>query len=338
MVDEGIDLFVSSFGTSLRKKSERVVIKLPDKRVEEVPLRRVRQITVASRGVAFTSDLVESCARHGVPINFISAIGEPLARISSPAENATAATRREQVRAYDDRRGLRIVVEMVASKMFNQMKIITYFTRKPDRIADDEEIKGLCGRIAERIEALHQLEGQNIDEVRDEVLSLEGGAATAYWQAVGLLLRERLPFPGREHRGATDPVNVMLNYGYGILYHQAWSALVRAGLDPYAGFLHTDRSGRPSLVLDFVEEFRQPLVDRVVISLALRGFCPELEDGRLSDSSRKRLAGAVVDALDSAVRYRRQRVRFREVIERQAQLLATSVRGEDSYSGFRWRR
>ena len=337
MTDEGIDLFVSSFGTSLRKKSERIVIRLPDKRVEEVALRRVRQITVAGRGVALTSDLVESCARRGVPINFISAIGEPLARLSSPAENATAATRREQVRAYDDSRGVRVVVEMVASKMFNQIKLIGYFTRNPGRIADGEEIKTLCGRIADRIEALYQLEGQNIDGVRDEILSLEGGAATAYWQAVGLLLGDRLAFKGREHRGATDPVNVMLNYGYGILYHQAWSALVRAGLDPYAGFLHTDRAGRPSLVLDFVEEFRQPLVDRVVLSLSLRGFCPELEDGRLSEPSRKRLAGAVVTALDSAVRYGRQQFKLREVIERQAQLLATSLRGEDSYSGFRWR-
>jgi len=333
---EDIELFVSSFGTSLRKKSERVVIKLRDKQVEEVSLRKVRQITVAGRGVALTSDLVESCARHGIPITFISAIGEPLARLSSPAENATAATRREQVRAYDDRRGIRVVVEMVASKMFNQMKLISYFTRRPERIADEEQLEILSGRIADRIEALYQLEGQNVDEIREQILSLEGGAATAYWQAVGLLLGDQLPFTGRNHRGATDPVNVMLNYGYGILYHQSWSALARAGLDPYAGFLHTDRAGSPSLVLDFVEEFRQPLVDRAVLSLGLRGFCPELEEGRLADSSRRRLAGAVIDGLDSVVRYRGQRYRIREVIERQAQLLATAVRCEDSYSGFRW--
>lgn len=198
MGDDGIDVFVSSFGIKVCKKSDRIVIKFPDKRVEEVPLRRVRQLTIGSRGVAFTSDLVESCARYGVPITFISPTGEPVARLSLLAENAMAATRREQMRAYDDRRGLRIVLEIVASKMVNQIKIIEYFTRKPDRIADKDEIKKLCGRIAERIESLYQLEGQNIDEVRSEILNLEAGAATAYWQAVGMLVAGRFSLPGRE--------------------------------------------------------------------------------------------------------------------------------------------
>ena len=57
-------------------------------------------------------------------------------------------------------------------------------------------------------------------------------------------------------------MNALLNYGYGILYSQVWSALTLAGLEPFAGFLHVDRPGKPSLVLDFIEEFRQPIVDQ----------------------------------------------------------------------------
>lgn len=81
-----------------------------------------------------------------------------------------------------------------------------------------------------------------------------------------LLLADHVSFEGREHRGATDQVNAALNYGYGILYAQVWGAIMNAGLEPFAGFLHVDRPGKPSLVLDLIEEFRQPLVDRPVIA------------------------------------------------------------------------
>jgi len=57
-------------------------------------------------------------------------------------------------------------------------------------------------------------------------------------------------------------VNSALNYGYGILYGQVWGAVMNAGFEPFAGFLHLDRPGKPSLVLDLIEEFRQPIVDR----------------------------------------------------------------------------
>src|SRR5439155_51969 len=61
-------------------------------------------------------------------------------------------------------------------------------------------------------------------------------------------------------------VNASLTYGYGILYSQVWGAVLNAGLEPFAGFLHVDRPGKPSLVLDLTEEFRQPVVDRAVIA------------------------------------------------------------------------
>src|SRR5438477_161295 len=78
--------------------------------------------------------------------------------------------------------------------------------------------------------------------------------------------------PGRETRGAVDPLNSALNYGYGVLYAQVEQALILAGLDPYAGFLHADRPGKPSLVLDLIEEVRQTVVDRTVIGLVNRGM------------------------------------------------------------------
>lgn len=123
------------------------------------------------------------------------------------------------------------------------------------------------------------------------LLSIEGRAAQKYWAGVKQLFLTEVDWPGRRTQGATDAVNSALNYGYGILYGQVERALVLAGLDPYAGFLHVDRPGKPSLVFDLVEEFRQTVVDRTVIAIFNRAMAVELDErGRLVEASRRSIA------------------------------------------------
>ncbi len=119
-----------------------------------------------------------------------------------------------------------------------------------------------------------------------------------------------MDWPGRRTQGATDPLNSALNYGYGILYGAVERACVLAGLDPYAGFLHVDRPGKPSLVLDLIEEFRQPVVDKTVLGMVNKGMPVTLdEQGRLVPESRRLLAEKVLARLDSPERFRRQALR-----------------------------
>ena len=74
-------------------------------------------------------------------------------------------------------------------------------------------------------------------------MGTEGTAGRLYWEGVKEIISHRVEFLGREHRGAQDAVNSLLNYGYGILYSQVWGAVLNAGLEPFAGFLHVDRPG-----------------------------------------------------------------------------------------------
>jgi len=129
-----------------------------------------------------------------------------------------------------------------------------------------------------------------------------------------------------------------LNYGYGVLYGQVEAVLLLAGLDPYAGFLHTDRSGKLSMAFDLIEEFRQPVVDRTVFALFNRGEGIHLEDHRLDDASRRLLAERVLARLDTAEPYRGKRQKLRAVMALQAQRLVGLVRGEGEYTGYvmRW--
>ena len=100
----------------------------------------------------------------------------------------------------------------------------------------------------------HDPTAHPIDRIRARLLNVEGRAAQVYWAGVRHILPADFAWPGRETRGARDPFNMALNYGYGVLYGQVERALVLAGLDAYAGFVHTDRPGKPSLTLDMIEE------------------------------------------------------------------------------------
>jgi len=133
-------------------------------------------------------------------------------------------------------------------------------------------------------------------------------------------------------------VNACLNYGYGILYAQVWGAVMNAGLEPFAGFLHVDRPGKPSLVLDLIEEFRQPVVDRAVIAMFNQGQAIDMKQGLLDETSRRAVADKVVERLKSPEPFEGRRYEVRSIIQMQARHVATFLRGERPYRpfAFKW--
>ncbi len=305
----------------------------------EVPFFRLSEIVIASGGVSLSTDLIEECCERGIRICFLTHGGKPYAMLSSPMLTATVITRREQLSAFGDDRGLAIAKLIVDGKLRNQANLLKYFgkylkTAHPPRF----------GRLTDSVSVIEsaraevgRVPGAVVDESRGTLLALEGRAGQAYWDGVGALLEGHVAFAGREHRGATDEVNSALNYGYGILYSQVWGAILNAGLEPFAGFLHVDRPGKPSLVLDFVEEFRQPVVDRAVIAGFTKGGTIQVKGGMLDEASKKAVANAVLERLDSEATFRGKRYRLRSIIQIQARTLATFLRREGSYQSYAWK-
>lgn len=176
---------------------------------------------------------------------------------------------------------------------------------------------------------LEQLKAEKIADVREQMLSVEGRAAYRYWQTVAQVIPGELVWPGRETQGATDPFNSALNYGYGILYCQVERALILAGLDCYGGFLHTDRPGKPSLVLDCIEEFRQTVVDRTVIAYVNKHIPLEQDEHlRLTETTRRKLAEKILERLNSSEIYEGKRQALHFILQSQARHLALFLRGE----------
>ncbi len=160
----------------------------------------------------------------------------------------------------------------------------------------------------------------------------EGFSSKIYW----LALRESglLPssFQSRTGRGASDIVNSMLNFGYAVLETIIWNAVTNAGLEPYVGFLHVQRPGKPSLVLDIMEEYRPWVVDRNVIKLSKSDhsqFTPELK---------KQLIENIHKTIANKYFYKGKKVKLESIIQRQVYKLCAHLYNKKEYQPylFKW--
>jgi CRISPR-associated protein Cas1 len=326
-------LFVSGFGLFIGKKSERVVVRQGKSVCAQVPLMRLQEIIVASRGVSFSSDLIQELCERGIRMACLTSGGKPFALITSPMLTATVETRRAQFAAYRNERGAELCRWIVAGKLHNQEKLLRYFAKSREGERKDALDKGAAALRRLRRSAL-AAEGKTPDEVRAQVMGLEGTGGRLYWQQIGNMLPDELGFEGRSHQGATDGVNAALNYGYGILTAHVWGAVMNAGLEPFAGFLHVDRSGKPSLVLDLMEEFRQPVVDRPIFSWLNKGGVLTLQKGMLDAASKENVASRVLMRLVAAEQHRGKQHQVRSIVQMQARLAASAVRGLRPYRSF----
>ncbi|MHA1341491.1 MAG: CRISPR-associated endonuclease Cas1 [Promethearchaeota archaeon] len=107
----------------------------------------------------------------------------------------------------------------------------------------------------------------NLSEIRFELLSKEAQGTKIYFDAIKKLIPPEFGFENRTRRPPRDPISSMLSYGYTILQGFILTGIAVCGLEPFCGFLHTDRSGKASLVYDLIEEFRQPIVDKTVLKM-----------------------------------------------------------------------
>lgn len=335
-------LIVDEFGSFIAKHQGRLRVTCQGEKRVEAPLLHLETVLVSGRGVSLSSDAVAACAEEGIPIHFLSSRGQPVGTFYSAGLAATVETRRNQLTARDDRRGLAVALAMAEGKIRNQVNLLKYMSknRKEKEPTVYGEVRLLADEVQDYLAELDRLRMEpayvSIDHCRGQLLSIEGRAAQKYWRGVGQLLLAEVGWPGRKTQGATDPFNSALNYGYGILYSQVERALVLAGLDPYAGFLHTDRPGKPSLVYDMVEEFRQTVVDRTMMAVFNRGIAVELDErGRLTEASRHGLAEKVLARLEAAEAYEGKRYALRQILQMQARHLASFLRRErEGYEPF----
>jgi CRISPR-associated protein Cas1 len=310
--------------------------------IREVALRELRHVVVATRGVSLSADVIWFCAQEKVPIDFLSPRGDPVARLVAPLDSL-GNTGLQQLRALHDGSGLLLARSFVYGKLKNQLNLVKYYHKYWKRV--DEAFARSFDEVEVKFDALigelraFSPSGE-YDAARNRLFAFEGQGGALYWQMIRLLLDDDVEFHGRERRGATDLVNSLLNYGYGMLYPRIHQALLMAGLNPCIGFLHSLQDGKTSLVFDLIEEFRPQAVDRVIFSMITKRepLALDRETGRLTRETVQRVVQNVVERLGTPLRHRGRERALRDVIHDQARLLADHLAGAKRYRPFiaRW--
>ena len=227
-----MELLVTNYGSFLGKKSERLVLKENGKVVSEIPFHDLEQVIIDTSGASLSTDMIRECVEHGVQISFLTPSGKPFAKLVSPYLTGTVITRRQQLLAFFDKRSVALAKLFIEGKLKNQVNVLKYFAKYRKGVDRDlfEAVYSTINQIEQIAGQLSGIKGKCIDDVRGQVMSVEGRAGNLYWQGIKLLTGDKINFPGREHRDSTEPVNSMLNYGYGMLYRQVEGALILAGL------------------------------------------------------------------------------------------------------------
>jgi CRISPR-associated protein Cas1 len=278
-------------GVALAVDGELFSIERAGKVIQQVRMGEVDEVLVYGN-VSLTPSAVAAILRRGIDAVFLTARGRYRGRLvgltSKSVELRVAQYERLQQPAVASAAARGIVVGKIAG----QRQVLLRAQREHRR-------EGLAEPIAE----LRMLTGTvSATESIDTLRGLEGRAAAVYFGALGLCIRNpSFGFTRRSRRPPADPVNAMLSFGYTLLAITVEAAVLRAGFDPLLGAFHRPEHGRPSLVLDVMEEFRPSLVDALVLRLVNRREVAPEDFERAPDDSGDPFEGAGEDAGDAAV-------------------------------------
>jgi CRISPR-associated protein Cas1 len=259
-------------------------------------------------------------------VSFLSFYGQFRGKLQPPVSK-NAAIRRAQFRAHADQpQALQIAQACVRGKLVNMRTMLL----RANRQLQSDEISLAIQQIQQMIATVDQT------VTIGTLLGVEGNGSAAYFRVFGKMIRGTFTFTHRRRRPPTDPVNAMLSLGYTLLGHQVASAIQVVGLDPYSGFLHQFRHGRPSLALDMMEEFRPLIVDSIVLNicnhrlLTLNDFKEELGVVHLKPEARKKFYGKFEERLQEEIQHPRfeYRTSYQRCLELQVRLLAKHLTGE----------
>jgi len=336
-------LYVTTSGAYIGKDHETAQVSV-DKEVKlSVPLHHLASI-VCLGPITVSPPLMAECAERGIDVAFLTENGRFLARVDGIAQSG-ATLRRAQYRAADDiEKSLALAKSFVVGKIANARTTLLRSAREQEDPAAVQPLEKAASSMENR------LPGALAAKTHDEVRGQEGEAAATYFGAFNQMIRqqrETFQFEGRNRRPPADPANAMLSFFYALLLNDASAALSAVGLDPAIGYLHADRSGRPSLALDLCEEFRPFLADRTALALInlqqvkVEGFVKRDTGGvEMSASTRKAVITAYQARKQEAIThpFTEQETTVGLLVHIQARLLARAIRGDlDAYPPFHCR-
>ena len=256
-------LFALSEDSYLRLENSNVVVQQGEEIKARYPLHTLESILCFSyRGVS--PALMGACAESGIALSFFTPTGRYLASVSDLNGSNVLLRKTQYAICAEEAAACRIARNMVLGKCYNARWMLERAARDHADRVDVRRIKAVSRQLYDALPALRTAERL------ETIQGVEGRAAAAYFSVLDefvLQNADTFHFVGRSRRPPLDPLNAALSFVYTLLAHDCAAALRGVGLDPQMGVLHQPRSGRDSLALDLMEEFRCLWGDRFVLTL-----------------------------------------------------------------------
>lgn len=326
--DEALPLYVQAQHARISKKDETLEIKVEDEPPTKARLVELSQVVLMGN-VAITTPAVHELMRREIPISWFSYGGWFLGH-SAGIGHKNVELRTAQYRAsFDPAFCLALARGLVEAKLRNCRTLLRRNWRDGEAPATAlDHLKRAAG------DTRHARDSASL-------LGIEGAGAAAYFgHFAGVLKRDgeapAFDFEKRNRRPPTDPVNALLSFAYALLVRNLTVTLSAIGLDPYRGFYHQPRYGRPALALDLMEPFRPLIADSTVIQVINNGEIKRDDFVRLGNAAalkaeaRRRVIAAFERRLGHEIIHPLfgYRVSYRRILEIQARLLGRHLLGE----------
>lgn len=324
-------LYVTQPGAVVRHAQGRLLVEVGS-RVVLCALAREVEGAVVFGPVQVTTAALCALWQGGGSVAYVSSHGRLRGR-ATPGEGRNVVRRLEQFARHGDAEfRLRFARQSVEGKLRNSRAVLGRLARN----GHGGSLRAANRRMKDHVAALQ------LASDAATLRGVEGIAAKEYFAALRDVLPGELSFGSRARRPAPDAVNALLNLGYTLVGHELWTALETCGLDPYLGFFHAEKHGRPALALDLLEEFRAPLVDRLALSLfntrALqnRDFDFQGGEARLRPTSLKKFLAAYERAVNAPFADRRtgEATTFRRLFLTQARRVVHLLENETPYQPY----
>jgi CRISPR-associated protein Cas1 len=321
-------LYVTTPEAFLSLDGENVVIKKEEGASTRLPLHNLENI-VCFTWQGASPALMGACAERNIGLSFLTPNGRFQGRVTGRVKGNVLLRKKQYDVSESKQDSIPIAASFLMGKISNCRKVLDRAIRDHSMLVNVESLTGASNFMRETLKAL-----QSCTSIGD-LMGFEGSAAKIYFGVFDQLIlqqREDFQFKERSRRPPLDNMNSLLSFLYTLLTNEVASALEVVGLDPYVGFLHQDRPGRPSLALDLMEELRPVFADRLALSLVNRkqvtgkGFTQKESGGILMDDETRK---SVLTAW--------QEKKKEEIVHVQAMLLARHLRGDlDAYPPFFW--
>jgi CRISPR-associated protein Cas1 len=333
--DDALPLYVQEQGARISKSGDVFEAWLKDKKLGQSRIFETSHIALLGN-VQITTQAMAAALDNGVPVAFFSMGGWFRGLAHGPAHKNVTLRLAQYTTALAPDPSLALARGFVAAKIRNCRTLLMR-----NHVNLPAEVPGVMAELAG--DALHAISAE-------QLLGIEAQAAKRYFEEFPGMLKVRsepdewpFDFNGRNRRPPRDPVNALLSFAYSLLAKDLAVLAQVIGFDPFLGFYHRPRYGRPSLALDMMEEFRPLIADSVVITVINNGMLGAKDFIRrgpmtaLTPTGRKKFLQAYESRLDTLITHPvfGYRVSYRRVLEVQLRLLGRLLSGElAEYPGF----